>query len=243
MSPEFIKLKNKKNRKKERLKIQLYSTEYLEELYRIREKLRDIEKEIKKNEFLCPECGQFSPEISKINIDNRRIEFLCKKCGKKEYRAKFFCLQVKLENIFYYFKPEDSNWNDQYWFKEFRRNNESLTNKKAQLKNLISNSEFKKSKKIIKQKNEQLKKIIKFNKIILEACERYLNNYFHINSLKNICYSLNRETYRDSNDLKYLFTVFNNEIEISDKAIKYFLDEKNIKIKRQEEYLILSKKK
>ena len=102
-----------------------------------------------------------------------------------------------MDNIIYYFKQEDRNEYYHYWFKEFRRNNESLTDKKDQLKKLISNNEFKKSKKIIKQKNEQLKKIIKFNEIIIETCERYPNNYFHVKSLKNISISLGRENLRD----------------------------------------------
>ena len=196
-----------------------------------------------KNEFLCPECGQLPPEILNINVDNKIIEFLCKICGKKEYNAKFFCLREDLDNIIYYFKQEDRNEYYHYWFKEFRRNNESLTDKKDQLKKLISNNEFKKSKKIIKQKNEQLKKIIKFNEIIIETCEKYLNNYFHVKSLKNISISLGRENLRDSNDLKYLFTVFNNEIEFSEKAIAVFEKAIKVDIKREEENLFLSKKK
>ena len=39
--------------------------------------------------FLCPECGKLSPEISNINIDNKKIEFTCKKCGINEYKSKF----------------------------------------------------------------------------------------------------------------------------------------------------------
>ena len=51
-----------------------------------------------KNEFLYPECDEFNPEISKINVDNKKIEFLCKICGKKEYNSKFFCLDKDLDN-------------------------------------------------------------------------------------------------------------------------------------------------
>ena len=66
---------------------------------------------------------------------------------------------------------------------------------------------------------------------------------FFLKSLKNISNSLEKEKLRDSNDLKFLLAAFNNEIEISDKAIEDFLDVKDILIQRQEENLILSNKK
>jgi hypothetical protein len=43
--------------------------------------------------------------------------------------------------------------------------------------------------------------------------------------------------------MKFLFTSFNNEIKISDKAVKKIFDEKEIEIDREEENLILSNKK
>ena len=61
--------------------------------------------------------------------------------------------------------------------------------------------------------------------------------------LKNIYNSYQRENYRDSNDLKFLFTTFNNEIKYSNEAIDKLLKEKDLKIEREDESLFLSNKK
>ena len=69
-----------------------------------------------------------------------------------------------------------------------------------------------------------------------------MNVIKHLKNLKNICILFERENLRDSTDLKFVFTSFNNEIEISNKAIDKFLDTKNVKIEREEENLFLSNK-
>ena len=178
-----------------------------------------------KDEFLCPECGQLPPEISNINVDNKKIEFRCKRCGEKEYEAKYFYHEYHDNAIYYYFKPLMNNEENKYWFKEYINKTERLSNNKNCLNKAYSNDIIK-SKEIIKQKNEQLEKIIKFNEITIETSENYQNNYYFLKSLKNISNSLEKEKLRDSNDLKFLLAAFNNEIEISDKAIEDFLDKK-----------------
>ena len=189
------------------------------------------------NILFCPECGKSNPEISKINVDNKEIEFHCKKCGEKEYKSKYFYKELHDDIFYYYLKPKKLNRESHYWFKEYNRN-------------IIKRSEIKKSlckklenaKEIIKKKNEQLKEIIKFNNIIKDTSEKYQNNYFHLKSLKNIYISLRKEIQRDSNDLKFLFAAFNNEIEFSNKAIEVFYKAAKVDIKREEESLFLSKK-
>ena len=42
------------------------------------------------NIFICPQCGEINPVISKINVDNKKIEFYCKRCGETEYNSKYF---------------------------------------------------------------------------------------------------------------------------------------------------------
>ena len=64
-----------------------------------------------------------------------------------------------------------------------------------------------------------------------------------LKSLKNICNSFEKEKLRDPNDLKFLSTALNNEIDISNKAIDKFYDQKKIKIEREAENLTLSNKK
>ena len=107
----------------------------------------------------------------------------------------------------------------------------------------ISNQDLKIYKEIIKQKNEQLKKIIKFNEVIISNIENHQNNYFYLKNLKNICRSLEKENLRDPNDLKFLSTALKNENDISNKVIDKFYDEKKIKIEKEAENLSLSNKK
>jgi len=113
---------------------------------------------------------------------------------------------------------------------------------KSLLKKIFRN-ELEKNKNIINKKNEQLQKIIEFNKIVKNTCQKYQNNYLHLKSLKNIYLSLQKEIIRDSNDLKFLLSAFNNEIKFSEKAIEVLEKKTEIKIKREEESLFLRKKK
>ena len=193
------------------------------------------------NIFICPECGEINPEISQINVDNKIIEFYCKRCGEREYNSKYFYKELH-DNIFYYYlKPKYINRESQYWFKEYRNINKRALIEKSLFKKIFQNK-LQNAKEIIKNKNEQLKEIIKFNQIIIETSSKYQNNYFHLKSLKNISISLKKEALRDSNDLKFLFAGFNNEIKISDKAIEVFNKVSKVDIKREEESLFLSKK-
>ena len=198
------------------------------------------EVEIPKNKFACPECGEFDPVISKINVDNKKIEFCCKKCAENEYKSKYFTSERKLNNITYYLTPKDGNGEIQYFFKDYRKN-ERQENKKSILKKIFQRK-LENAKEIIKKKNEQLKKIIKFNNMVKYISEKYQNNYFHLKSLKNISNSLQNEILRDSNDLKFLLEAFNNEIQFSDEAIKVFNKAAKVDIKREEESLFLNKK-
>jgi len=229
----YFELKNKQPKNGKKFIIQIGLDQSLNKKI-----LVSKDESILKNEFLCPECAQLPPEISYINIDNKKIGFQCKRCGEKEYEAKFFNYEVHDNAICYYFKPIIDNEENKYWFKEYKNENMRFANNKN-----CSNDILKESKEIINQKIEQLKKIIKFNEIIVETSQKYQNNYFVLESLKNIFNSLEKEKLRDSNDLKFLFTALNNEIEISDKAIEDFLDEKDIKIERQEENLNLNNKR
>ena len=192
------------------------------------------------NIFACPKCGEIDPEILNINVDNKKIGFYCKNCAENEYKSKNFTKEENLNNKTYYLKANDTNEENQYWFKEYN-NHEGQENKKSFLKKIFQRK-LENAKKIIKKKNEQLEKIIKFNNMVKVTSEKYKNNYFHLKSLNNISDSLQREIFRDSNDLKFLLAAFNNEIEFSNKAIPIFEENAKIKIERDKESLFLSKK-
>ena len=203
------------------------------------------QKEYQKVEFFCPECGELQPEISKINIDNKNIEFKCKICAEKEYNSHYFSKKPENNNIInYYCQPSKENQAKKIWFKIHQNEKVKLENNKNICQIIsFSQKELNKAKEIIKKKNENLKKIIDFNKRIKEESQIYQNNYFYLKSLNNICTSYERENERCSNDIKFLFAALNYEIEISKKASKDFFDEKDIKIGRQETNLILNDKK
>lgn len=203
-----------------------------------------ISENIQDNIFACPECGIINPEISKINVDNKKIEFYCKKCAEKEYKAEFFEREDKGETINYYLEPKgNENVDHKFWFKEYKMNNEVESSIVKSLLKKIFRNELEKNKNIINKKNEQLQRIIEFNKIVKNTCQKYQNNYLHLKSLKNIYLSLQKEIIRDSNDLKFLLSAFNNEIKFSEKAIEVLEKKTEIKIKREEESLFLRKKK
>jgi len=208
-----------------------------------REKPLIEERLIPKVDFLCPECGKFSPEILNINIDNMRIEFKCKKCGIKEYNSKYLNKEIDKNNniIIYYIK--DNKYENKILLEGYLNPKNKSTESKDSLKFYYNENPFNKSKEIIKRKDEQLKKIIKFNDIIIDSSEKYQNNYFYLKSLKNISISLQKEICLDLNDLKFIFTLFYIEIQYSNKAIDEIFDEKDIKIEREDESLFLSNKK
>ena len=206
-------------------------------------KRNNVAEEIPENIFACPECGVIDPEISKINVDNKKIEFYCKKCAEKEYESKYFAHEKKRDSSTnYYLKPNVKNKKNQFWFKEYKKKEVKSSTVKSILKKIFQNK-LENAKETIKKKNEQLENIIKFNRLVKNTCQKYSNNYFHLKSLKNIHRKLQKEILRDSNDLRFLLAAFNNEIEFSNKAIAIFDKNTTIKIERQEESLFFSKKK
>jgi len=247
---EYIKLKNKKDRNGKNLDIQL------RDLITIKESLfsqnhqtsnnNELFSLIQKNpesEFLCPICHKLEPEILNLNVDNKTVEFQCKICGENDYKFEYY-KKIESDNIIcYYFNSKEDNQKNKLWLKEYKNQPQNLKSNKNSSMEQISTRDLKEYKEIIKQKNEQLKKIIKFNEVIISTFENHQNNYLYFNNLKNICKSFEREKFRDSNDLKFLFASFKNELEISSKAIEKLLDKKKVKIEREEEYLNLSNKK
>ena len=249
-SPEYIKLKNKKDRNGENLFIQLeeniFEKSSISQTLQISKdkKLNQKNQKIIESEIFCPQCHTLGPEILNINIDNKSVEFLCKICGENNYKFKYFYKKIESDDIiYYYFKSKTDNQENTFWLKEYKNQNHSLADNKNSSMEQIYNLQLKENKEIIKQKNEQLKKIIKFNEVIIISTFKNQNNYFLLKSLKNICNSFEKEKLRDPNDLKFLSTALNNEIDISNKAIDKFYDEKKIKIERETENLPLSNKK
>ena len=121
-----------------------------------------IEYTRKKVLFLCPECGKISPEISNINVDQKNVELKCRICNENGYFSEdFYNEESEDQNILCYSckpKPEEGEIEDKYLFKEFINESEELKVTKNSLNKDISEYELIESIKMIKQKNEQLKK-------------------------------------------------------------------------------------
>jgi len=201
-------------------------------------------KEFSEVDFICPKCGTIQPEISNINVDNKKIEFHCMKCSENEYNSKNFEHKFENNKEFYYFKHSQNNGNNNHWLEEDKKKIKKIK-ENCQLNAFLEDRRLKECKEIIEKKNEELKKIIKLNEKIQENSEKYQNNYFYLKSLKNICISFKKEKERNSNDLKFLFASLKDEIKISKKAIDELMKEKKIKkkIEREEESLFLGNTK
>ena len=192
-------------------------------------------------DFLCPKCGKLSPEILNINIEQKNVQFNCQICTENEYSFKYFYDEKDPKDNttkYYYIEP------NKFLFKEYRNNHMDLNATNNTFNKHESKLKLNKYNiNIIKKKNEQLKKLIRFNEIMIKTCDQYNNNYYHLKSLKNISLELKKEKERDSKDLKFLLTCFKNEIGESEKAIKNFNNEKDLTIDREEESLFLIDKK
>ena len=119
----------------------------------------------------------------------------------------------------------------------------------TKINKLIKDLDKKKSNsiKIIENKNKELLNIIKFNETIINCFHKQKNNYLYLKSLKNISDAFQREKLRDSNDLKFVLYDIDKEIKNSEKENEKLSDDKDsedeIEIERQNENLLLNKKK
>jgi len=158
-----------------------------------------------KIEIFCPECGDLPPEILSVNADNKVVGFKCKICSEKEYNSKFFSKQeYKSDNIINYYCKERGKKQVKAWFKEYLNQRGSLEDNKTFFRNPFTDGKFNNYKEKIRQKNEQLEKIIKFNEMLIKESKNNQNNYFYLKSLDNICKSFENEEERDLKDLKFL---------------------------------------
>ncbi len=110
--------------------------------------------------------------------------------------------------------------------------------KKIDLKKLKKN--LKESIDIIKKKNEDLQRIIAFNEALIKSFYNHKKNYLYLKSLENVSKSFENEKQRDPNDLAFLFNDYEESNVISDKAKHQILLDKEVKIEREEDNLLLS---
>ena len=207
-------------------------------------------KNLLQNNYLHKICSN----CDRMPKDNKDIFFYCYDC-KKEFCEKCKIEHQKMKEHTKIIKINEKNnkclehYDEEiiYFCLDCRKyiceKSDSGKHKSHDIK-LLKDLENKisKYKEIIQKKNNELLNIIKFNETIMNCYEKRKKNYFYLKSMENIDKALKFEKERNSYDLKFLLNDYNNEMKISEEKIEKIFDDKNIKIKRQEENLLLNNK-
>jgi hypothetical protein len=180
--------------------------------------------------YYCYECRHNICEICKGKNSHKAHKFIIKLEKKEEYcpkhsrKYKYFCNDCQ-ENFCEEEKKKEHNMHD---IIDINPNDE----------------DYEKYYKIIEETNKELKRIVEFNKLVLNTGEKFQNNYFHLKSIINLGESLQKGNKRNSKDTKCLLHGLKNDLENSKKIITA-LTQKNEGIKKlniKEKHINLSKK-
>ena len=90
--------------------------------------------------------------------------------------------------------------------------------------------------------NNELRKLVEFNELILKNIEIFQENKLYVNSVKNMGKSLEEGNKRESQDIKCLLNELSQGIKISENAIHKFIDLKGIYLHRKQKFINLSGK-
>jgi Leucine-rich repeat (LRR) protein len=179
-------------------------------------------KKIKKN------INEYYEEAKEDNIDIRENEveyYYCENCNQainnervlndahKNHKIKdfsFYCLNCQK------YLYERGEGHEKHEIKD-------LSNLRNELE--------KKYMDLIKEKNEELAKMIRFNQVFYNTYEKFPNNYYHIRSAMNLGKSMDSEISRDSEQLSLLKEELEKKAEAQKNAIENL--KKDIKAKRE----------
>ena len=181
------------------------------------------------NLYYCYECGFNLCEVCKNSESHKMHKFIIRLDKKEDFcpkhftQFKYFCNDCH-EN---FCEKEKENGHKNHEIIEINPKDKSC-------------EEYIKNLEII---NKEIKKIIEFNKLVLNIGKRFKNNYFHLKNIINLGESIKEENKRNSKDFKYLFSGLSKDIQNSIKAIDYFLDKKQIKKKKKGKIKKKGKKK
>ena len=154
-----------------------------------------------------------------IEVDKKKIT-----CLKHKKEFKYFCFD-DLENFCEDDKSDIHNFHKNHKIGIISENNKPL---------LDDNT--------IKEVNEELEKLIKFNNLILNNEELLKKNEYFLNSIKNIGKSLEEGNKRDSKDIKFLLNGLSKDIDNSNKALTDFFRAKEILLFRKAKKIPLNNK-
>jgi len=177
------------------------------------------------NIYYCYECNNNYCEKCKNNhLEHHSINF---------HEKKYYCLKHFGEKLKYFCLDDQENICEQELTSLHRDHD---IKEISELKKLV-----KKFSKKIEKTNRELKKITKFNNLILNTGEVSNSNYFHLQSIINLGKSFERGDKIDSKDIDCLFEELIMDIKISSDANKN-LEKKDIYLSRNEKYIHLNKR-
>ena len=168
-------------------------------------------------------------------------KYFCRQCYNIEHSNTKHTYIVETE------KKDKSNKYSKKYFTYFCENcqenftrEELGTNHKDHNKIKISSleNEYNESENMIREKNEKLLNIIKFNKFILNTSRNFKNNYFHLKSVINLGKLIKKTNERKLEDVECALYELDQKIANSKKPIEE-LEKSKISIKRKETSLHL----
>ena len=182
--------------------------------------------------YYCPDCNNI-PEISRIHFDNGIVELKCQIHGVIKINVSQYFEKLK-ERPKHEGKCEcKTNDIAKYCFEcqkffclECEKNHSTKSQKKHTIVNIKEKDEknenqaFKKDKdKVSKYNEDTLSKMIWFNQVFLNTCEKFPNNYYHIQSGNNLNKSLDSEISRNSAEFDKLLDDLKDKKKEEKKAI------------------------
>jgi len=182
------------------------------------------------NLYYCYECRHNICEKCKKKDSHKTHKFIIKLekkedyCPKHSQKFKYFCNDCQ-EN---FCKEEKKKEHKEHQIIEINPKDE----------------EYEKYYKIIEETNKELKRIVDFNKLVLNTGEKFQNNYFHLKSIINLGDSLQKGNNRNSKDTKCLLSGLKNDLENSKKIINNLKQSKEEikKLKIKNKHVKLSNK-
>ena len=182
------------------------------------------------NLYYCYECGFNLCEGCKNYESHKMHKFIIELDKKEDYCPKHS------KKFMYFCKNCQENFCEEDKEKEHKKHDIIEINPKDE--------KYEEYIKNIEDTNEEIKRIIEFNELVLNTGKKLPNNYFHIKSIINLGKSINEGKKRNSKDTKCFLHGLKNDLDNSKKIIKSF-EQKNEKIKldiKAENISIINKK-
>ena len=193
--------------------------------------------------FHCSNCNKIQKknkkEIFQFCYNCRHI--FCLECNSSHCGDNRKCINVNEMNVRCPTHFNEQNYT-RYCLDDKENVCEKYSTKKHRKHNIKSFFRIETDKKVIQEKNEILRDLIRFNELILNTYEKFPDNYFHNINVQVLAESIKAENARDPKELENLFKELERNIKIQNDAIKEIKNKYNIYLNGKEEKLILRNK-